>query len=137
MKILAIDFGLKRIGFAVGNTFIKSATPIEQLNRKNMDFDLEFITRIIDEYDIQHIIMGHPLNMDGTPGKLAGAVENFKNFLKKRIPQDIDIELVDERLSSFEAEELLKPVQGDYKKRKKVLDSVSAMMLLKDYLEKT
>jgi putative Holliday junction resolvase len=137
MKILAIDFGLKRIGFAVGNTYIKSATPIQQLDRKNMDFDLEFILQIIDEYDIQHIIMGHPLNMDGTPGKLAGAVENFKNFLIKRIPQGIDIELVDERLSSFEAEELLKPVQGDYKKRKKVLDSVSAMMLLKDYLEKT
>ncbi len=136
MKILAIDFGLKRIGFAVGNTMIKTATPIEQLDRKNLEFDLEFILRIIDEYDIRHIIMGHPLNMDGTVGKIAVAVENFGNYLKKRIPQEIEVELVDERLSSFEAEELLKPIQGDYRKRKKVLDSVSAMMMLKNYLEK-
>lgn len=136
MKILAIDFGMKRIGFAVGNTIIKSATPIEQLERKTLEFDLEQILRIIDQYDIQHIIMGLPLNMDGTPGKITGAVKNFRNYLIKRIPDGIDIELVDERLSSFEAEELLKPVHGDFRKRKKVLDSVSAMMLLNDYLEK-
>jgi len=136
MKILAIDFGLKRIGFAVGNTIIRSATPLQQWDRKNPELDLGFILGLIDEYDIGRIIVGYPLNMDGTAGKIAKTVENFSHFLKKRIPPEIEIELVDERLSSFEAEELLKPVQGDFKKRKKVLDSVSAMMLLKDYLEK-
>jgi putative Holliday junction resolvase len=134
MKILAIDFGKKRMGFAIGNPLIMTATPIQQLTRKNLKIDIVYIKTLIEEYDISKIILGLPLNMDGTKGKIVEEVEAFSSHLFKKT--GINVELVDERLSSFEAEEMLKPSKPDYKKRKQVLDSISALVLLRSYMEK-
>lgn len=133
MKILAIDFGLKRMGLAVGNTVLRSVNPIQPINRKKLADDLNAIQNFIEEYDIQKIVIGYPLNMDGSQSEMTANVEHFANFLKKHI--DIDIEFVDERLTSFEAFEMLKPIQPDLKKRKKSKDSISAMVILNSYLE--
>lgn len=133
MKILAIDFGLKWMGFAVGNTELRTAHPIRSIIRKKLHNDLETIRDLIDEYDIRKIVVGYPLNMDGTESDMSRAVDEFVEFLKKHI--DFDIQLVDERLTSFEAEEMLKPLEPDYVKRKKSKDSVSAMVILNTYLE--
>ena len=71
--------------------------------------------------------------MDGTKSKISSEVETFAKTLEKKT--GLPVELVDERLTSFEAEELLKTIQPDYKKRKKNLDSVSALVLLRSYME--
>ena len=134
MKILAIDFGTRHMGFAVGNYFIRTATPIAPLVRKNEEKDFQYIKQLIDEYDISKIIIGYPLNMDGTKSETTLQVEQFARQLKENI--DIETEFVDERLTSFEAHELLKSQHPDYKKRKKILDSVSALIILRTYLEK-
>jgi putative Holliday junction resolvase len=133
MKILAIDFGLKRIGFAFGNTVIRTAVPIPPAVRKNKEEDIRCIKNLIDEYDIAKIIVGYPLNMDGTKSLITRQVENFTKELKKKT--GMDTEFVDERLTSFEAEEELKSIQPDYKKRKKIIDSISAWLMLKSYVE--
>ncbi|HLP57338.1 MAG TPA: Holliday junction resolvase RuvX [Candidatus Deferrimicrobium sp.] len=133
MKILAIDFGMKRMGFAVGNTILKTATPIAPLVRQNEQQDIIYIQNLIDEYDIVKIIIGYPLNMDGTKSNFTMQVENFARLIKEHFT--IETDFVDERLTSFEAEEMLKEFQQDYKKRKKMLDSVSALVILRSYME--
>lgn len=133
MKILAIDFGMKRMGFAVGNTDLRTATPIATMTRQNDRQDIMYLQKVVDEYDITKIIIGYPLNMDGTKSTFTFRVEDFARQIKELFA--IETEFVDERLTSFEAEEMLKEIQQDYKKRKKVLDSVSALVILKSYME--
>jgi putative Holliday junction resolvase len=136
MKILAIDFGMKRMGFAIGNTTINTAAPIDPLTYKNTNHALEHIKQLITEYDITQILIGYPLNMDGTKSSSTEQVEHFTRRLEKALAPGITAQYVDERLSSFEAEEELKPLQPNYKKRKKILDSMSALMILRRFMEK-
>lgn len=135
MKILAVDFGMKRMGFAIGNSVIRTAAPIDPIARKGDDPDIQYIQHLIDEYDISMLLIGYPLNMDGTKSGITLKVESFTEKLKEKIPGAVAVEFVDERLSSFEAEEMLKSHQQDYKKRKKVLDSISALVLLRRYFD--
>ena len=137
MKLLAVDFGMKRMGFAVGNSIIRTAAPIDPIVRKDDTQDIRYIEHLVDEYDISRVLIGYPLNMDGTKSGITLKVEAFAEKLKEKIPGNIAVEFVDERLSSFEAEEMLKSHQQDYKKRKKVLDSISAMVLLRSYFDQS
>jgi len=134
MKILAIDFGKKRLGFALGDTIINIAIPLKQINRKNSAQDIQYIKDLIAEYDVEKIVAGYPLHMDGSKSKISAAVENFSRSLRNKA--HIPVDFIDERLTSFEAEELLKTHQPDYRKRKKVLDSISALVILRSYMEK-
>ena len=134
MKILAIDFGLKKMGFAIGNETIKTANPLEPLQRKTLDYDIAHIKNIIDQYGINKVVFGYPLNMDGTKSEMIEEVEKFAHMVQQKIKLVVDFE--DERLSSFEADEILKPYQPDLKKRIKLLDSMSAVIILKNYMGK-
>jgi putative Holliday junction resolvase len=134
MKILAIDFGMKRMG--IGNPTISTAAPIDPITYKNINHALEHIKQLISEYDITQILIGYPLNMDGSKSSVTGQVEHFTRRLKKTLAPGIATHYVDERLSSFEAEEELKPLQANYKKRKKIIDSMSALMILRRFMEK-
>ncbi|MCK5059246.1 MAG: Holliday junction resolvase RuvX [Candidatus Aminicenantes bacterium] len=134
MKILAIDFGKKRLGFALGDTSINTALPLKQIDRKNSAQDIQYIKDLIAEYDVEKIVIGYPLHMDGSKSKISTAVENFSGSLQKKA--NIPVDFIDERLTSFEAEELLKAHQPDYRKRKKVLDSISALVILRSYMER-
>ncbi len=136
MKILAVDFGMKRMGFAIGNTTINTAAPIDPLTYKNTNHALEHIKQLIAEYDITQILIGYPLNMDGTKSSITEQVEHFARRLEKTLTPGITTQYVDERLSSFEAEEELKPFQPNYKTRKKIIDSMSALMILRRFMEK-
>jgi len=135
MKILAIDFGLKRMGFAIGNTLLGTATPLDTFERKNSRQAVDHIKNLVSEYDISLVLLGYPLHMDGTKSHFTEQVEHFKNRLKKAFTPGVEVDLADERLSSFEAEEELKSFQPDYRKRKKILDSMSAMVFLRRYME--
>ncbi|MGE5343983.1 MAG: Holliday junction resolvase RuvX [Candidatus Omnitrophota bacterium] len=140
MKILAVDFGMRRIGFAIGNPLIHTITPIDPLIRKNSKQAVDHIRQLVDTYEITHVIVGYPLNMDGTRSSFTEQVEHFTQRLKKRLGPDIPIDFIDERLSSFEAEEELKthPMGNiDHRKKKKMLDSMSAQVLLKRFMEIT
>ena len=124
------------MGFAVGNSLINTVTPIEPISPKNSKQAVEHIKYLITEYDIVRILLGYPLNMDGTKSEITERVEHFARRLKRAVEPDIPVEFVDERLSSFEAEEELKVLQPDYRKRKKVLDSMSALVIMRRFMEK-
>ena len=133
MRVLAIDYGSKRMGFAIGNTNLKTANPLEPLMRKNLNHDINHIKDLVAEYEIETIVMGYPLNMNGSQSDTSKRVDLFKDKLLKRL--QITVQLVDERLSSMEAESILAPTKRDFMQRKKVLDSMAAVVILKDFME--
>lgn len=136
MKILAIDFGLKRIGFALGNQLIHTALPLAPIDRQNSQQVIAYIHQLIDEYDIQQLVLGYPLNMDGSKSQITEQVEHFTRRLKHSLGPLIPVLWVDERLSSFEADETLKSLHPNFKKRKKIIDSMAALVILQRFMEK-
>ena len=130
-NILAIDYGRKRFGFAVGNRAQRTAIPLPQAERKNHRQILAVIRKLIEEFEIGRIVIGYPLNMDGTTSKTCEEVDRFVHLLTKKIALPID--RIEERLTSFEAEEMLKPITSGRRKRKRILDSVSAQVILNNY----
>ena len=105
----------------------------ETIERKGTEKDLKRIKEIIEKEKVEKIVVGYPRNMDGTLGNTARMVEAFVEELKRL--NDIPIEMWDERLSSVSAERIL--IKGDVrrKKRKKVIDQISAVIILQNYLD--
>lgn len=133
MKVLAVDFGSRRVGLAVGDTVTRIASPLALVEASRQQEVLAEILRRVAEYGVERIVVGYPLNMDGSKGPACAAVDRFVASLRKRVP--VPVTLVDERLSSFAAEELGREIESDFRKRRKFLDSVSAQVILQNYFE--
>lgn len=132
LSILAIDYGRKRIGLAVSSTIIP--TPLKPILAESREKILSNISEIIDEYSVSEIVLGLPLNMNDTEGEMSAEVRKFASVLEKRF--GLKVIFVDERLTSREAEEKLAQIQKSWRKRKKKIDSASACIILKGYLER-
>lgn len=133
-SILSIDYGLKRIGFAVSDPSQHFAFPFDVIENKSYESVSSFIKKTITEKEIDLIVIGLPLNMDGSSGEMVKKVQDLVNKLKKEI--SIPIETVDERLSSFAAAENLKESFISSKKSKKFLDMEAARLILEEYIQK-
>ncbi|MDD5686681.1 MAG: Holliday junction resolvase RuvX [Elusimicrobia bacterium] len=132
MSILAIDYGKKRIGVAVSSTFI--STPLKPVLVVNSENLLISISKIIIEYEVSEIVLGLPLNMDGTESEMTKEVRCFAVKLERKF--GLKVSLVDERLTSREAEEKLAIFEKSWQKRKKKIDSAAACLILESYLRK-
>ncbi|MDD8013754.1 MAG: Holliday junction resolvase RuvX [Acidobacteriota bacterium] len=132
MKVLAVDYGSRRTGLAVGDTLTRVSTPLPLIASGNPRAVVAEIRKRAAEFEAGLIVVGYPLNMDGTPGPACAAVDRFVAFLRRRIA--LPVTLVDEKLSSFAAEEMGKEFENDFRKRRKFLDSVAAQVILQDYL---
>jgi putative Holliday junction resolvase len=135
MKVLAVDYGSRRIGLAVGNSRTRIATPLGLVAAANRRVVLDEIVRRVGEFEVERIVVGYPLNMDGSRGPACAAVDRFVGFLRKRL--SLPIILVDEKLSSFAAEELAKEIEIDFRKRKSFLDSMAAQVILQNYFRQS
>ncbi len=132
-RILAIDYGAKRVGLAITDPLRIFAYPLVTLKRdKNFWNDLE---QVFKNYDIETIVLGYPLKEDGTRSSSTELIEKFKKELEKK--KSIKIILVDERYSSSIAKErILESVPSKKKRRdKKLVDMNAAAVFLQDYLE--
>jgi putative Holliday junction resolvase len=134
MKVLAVDYGSRRVGLAVGDTLTRIASPLALIEASGQPEVLAAILRQVAEYGIERIVVGYPLNMDGSKGPACAAVDRFVGFLRKRVA--VPVSLVDEKLSSFAAEEMGKEIESDFRKRRRFLDSVAAQVILESYFEK-
>lgn len=129
MRYLGIDYGL-HMGISVSDEKNTFAYPVCILNKK--ENIIEELKRIIDKYEITHIIMGNPINLNGSLSDKSKEVLNFVEILKENF--NCKVILTDERLTTIEANKILVNTKG--KKRKKVIDAVSATIILDSYLDK-
>ena len=121
MQILAIDFGLKKVGLAIGNTLTKTSMPISTIFYKSKQELFNLLEKHVTEWKPEFIIIGNPLNMDQTESEMSKLAEKFSTQFSKKF--NLAVQLVDERLSSFEAKEFAKDDNLDAMAAKLILDS--------------
>ena len=133
MRILGIDYGEKRIGLALSDISNMVARSLKVLNRETNRNWLGEIKTIVDENEIKQIVIGLPKNMNGSIGKKGEEVLAFVKVLEKRVK--VPIVTWDERLTTVAAEKVLRQAELSRKKRKGILDKLSACIILQNYLD--
>ena len=132
-RILALDVGEKRIGVAVSDELNITAQAVTTIERNSAVDTVAEIRALIERYGASKIVIGMPFNMDGTKGRSAEMVEGLSSFLKLKLP--VEIEMIDERLTSSQGERVLLDADISRKKRKSAIDKIAAQLILQSYLE--
>ena len=129
---MAFDFGLRQIGVAVGNAELTTTQPLSILRARDGVPDWSAVGRLIEEWQPDLLVVGDPLNMDGTASELGARAGKFARRLGGRF--NLPVAMVDERLSSFEAKQASREHghRGDY--RKQPIDSLAAELILRTWL---
>lgn len=133
MRILGIDFGERRIGLAVSDKLCLTAQGIGHHLVKNKREDKKFFRELALKYDIEEIVIGFPLRMNGTEGTRAEKTKEFARWLEKSLK--IPITFWDERLTTQEASRILRQQKIKEKTKKGLRDQISAIIILASYLE--
>ena len=139
-----MDYGRTRIGLAVADAETQLPRPLLTLDRVNRNEDMRRLRELAREHGVRQVVVGLPLRLDGTRGEMAEEATRFATRLRKQLGLPVD--MVDERLTSWEAERLLEEQSGrvlhDTKHPKKAasagrgsVDAVAAAVILKEYLE--
>lgn len=132
-RILAIDYGRKRIGLALSDELGLTAQPLTVISRKNRLADLKRLREICERNSVARIVVGCPLHMTGEPSEMAAEASRFAARLAKIF--NIETEMFDERLTSWEARHTLSETNGRSAAKRGAIDDVAAAVLLRDYLE--
>ena len=132
-RLLGIDLGTKRIGIAISDYNQKIATPLQTLEKSKQGKLIDELENIITEYDIKGIIIGNPINMDGTYGKSSQSANDIANNISNKI--DIPVSLWDERLSTVGAFNLSSELDINVSKREKDIDKFAAAFILQGALD--
>lgn len=133
MKKMGLDLGRARVGIAMSDILGILASPYETLQSKGLDRDVEYVAKLCKDYQVDTVVIGLPLNMDGTDSDMSEYAKSFAEVLKQKI--EAVVVLQDERLTSVEAEEYLNQTNTRGKKRKAVLDQVAACIILQTFLD--
>ncbi len=132
-RIMSIDFGLRRIGLAVSDPLGITAQGLPTLQRTSIRKDMEHIRAVLEEYSVERIIVGNPIGHTGKATSMSRHVEDFAKKLRGRV--SCPVELWDERLTSVEANRMLRTAGLSISKRRQAVDRVSAVLLLQNYLD--
>ena len=132
-NILSFDFGEKRIGIAIGNSITKSSHPLETINTPKNTERYRLIELLLKTWEPFKLVIGYPLNDDGTLSKMSLLAKKFG--MKLRNKYNIPIAMIDERFTSSEADLELKKFEKNFKKRKIVVDQVAAMIILDSFFQ--
>ncbi|MCC5832591.1 MAG: Holliday junction resolvase RuvX [Chlamydiales bacterium] len=132
-RIASIDYGLKRIGLAISdeNQIIASSLGVIEAGKTGQE-TIRKLLDVLKSYDLERIVVGYPIHLNGKIGFLADEVNHFISLLEKEV--NCPVVLIDERLSTLQAERSLKEGGMNRKKRAKVVDAVSAVILLQCHL---
>lgn len=133
MRKLAIDYGDKKIGLALSDYQGIIANPYKTYKRVNLEKDISYILNVIKEEEVDTVIFGLPLNMDGSAGERVELTYEFADTLHEYT--DVKIVFQDERLTTVSAEKLLICDGVRREKRKTVIDMVAATIILQRYLD--
>ena len=127
MQIVAFDYGEKKIGVAVGQTETNTSSPLQIIFNNNDQVNWNEISVLLDEWKPELIIIGKPLNMDGSDSDIMKQVEKFYQKLKNTY--DINLEYIDERLTTFEAKQILEDTDINQ------VDANAAKILIDNWFE--
>lgn len=134
MRIMGLDIGSKRIGVAISDESAKIASGLSVIKRRpQLEDDINMITELIKRHNVKEIVVGLPLNMDGSQGTQAEGVNLFIENLKSHT--DIPVASWDERLTTLQGEKILIEADLSRKKRKEHIDKLSAHLILQGFLD--
>ncbi len=136
MYCLALDVGDRRTGVAIGEVL---ARPLSVLRRRSKAEDFVAIARLVREHDVDTLVVGLPLNMDGSKGFQAKKTERYARLLETALSElGLHVELVlwDERMSTEAAEEAMIDVGHRFERRRQRVDAVAAAVILQSYLDR-
>jgi len=131
MVVMGLDYGERRLGVAVCDELGIAAHALPAVERDGNELDR--LARIIEERVVECIVVGLPIRMDGTEGRQAQKVRRFAAKLRKRLPE-LEVELVDERLSSAQAHSALSQMGAGSRRRREAVDGMAAQIILQRYL---
>ena len=132
-RILAIDLGSKNIGLALSDPLGLTAQGLPTLRRTNRRSDLARIRELVEAFQVEHLVVGHPLHLKGYAGARAQEAERFADWLRREL--HLPVELFDERLTTAEAERLLREAGASRAERKRAADQIAATLILQTYLD--
>ncbi len=132
-RVLGLDVGSKTIGVAVSDPLGITAQGLATIRRQNKRTDLEQLDKVIRKYEVREIVVGYPLRMGGTEGVQAVKMQRFAEELKGRF--GLPVHLWDERLSSAEANRLLRQTEMSIKRRGEVVDQMAAVLILQSWMD--
>ena len=132
MRYLAIDLGDKRTGLAIGDDEIRLPTPLKTINQPRSDALLDALVKDIQEQSPDELVIGLPLNMDGTDSKQSQITREFGEKLHHRC--GLPIHYQDERLTSFAADQHMAQSGRTHKQKKQIRDALAAAEILSDFL---
>jgi putative Holliday junction resolvase len=132
-RILALDYGRRRIGMALSDELCMTARPLGILERTNRRNDLRRFREIARQHSAELILVGHPLSLEGATGEMAAEAERFARRLARAL--GIPVQLADERLTSWEAGEILRAAGQQHTERAD--DDIAAAVMLRDFLSRS
>ena len=133
-RVLALDYGQKRIGTAMSDELGLTASPLATLERMNRRDDVRRLREVVREHGIRRIIVGLPLHLDGRSSEMAEEVKRFATRIEKQL--GLPVELVDERLTSWDAAQMEAAARRRAGSSSTTRDDVAAAIFLRDYLER-
>lgn len=134
-RLMALDIGDVRIGVAMSDLLRILAEPYVTYKRtKDMDADMKYFAKLIVEKSVDTVVIGLPINMDGTHGDRVEIVKKYGDELAKYT--DVKIVYQDERLTTYEAEQILLEADMSREKRKEVIDKIAAAIILRGYMDR-
>ena len=132
-RLIGLDLGTKRIGVSICDENQSIATPFKTIIKTNTNELIDELKKLIEEYNIKGIVIGNPINMDGTLGRSSQSVNDVSNNIDKAI--DIDVCLWDERLSTVGAFNLSSQLDVNVSKREKNIDQNAAAFILQGAID--
>ena len=132
-RILGLDVGARRIGIAISDPLGLTAQGLDTLQRRNRRYDLGELRKLLKEYAVREIVVGNPLRMSGQSGTQAQKMEVFAGQLKQAF--SLPVHLWDERLTSAQANRILREAELSIRRRGQVVDRLAAVLILQSFLE--
>jgi putative holliday junction resolvase len=132
-RILGLDVGSKTIGVAVSDPLGITAQGLETIRRHNKRADFEQLENIIRNHDIGEVVLGYPLRMSGSAGSQAEKMQRFAEELRHRF--QLPVHLWDERLTSAQANRILRETEMSIQRRRQVVDRMAAVLILQSWMD--
>jgi putative Holliday junction resolvase len=132
-RVLGLDVGSRRIGIAISDPLGLTAQGLPTLQRQNKRLDFEHLTKVVKDYQISEIVVGYPLRLSGAEGIQSEKMQLFAEELRKKF--GLPVHLWDERLTSTQANRLLRETDLSIKKRGQAVDRMAATLILQNWME--